>query len=138
MPPARRSRAPAPPRAAGRTVLFGSVLQHCPLRPRTPGGPSEHDRSPEGSRCVGEHCATNPLVLVAGRAPQPEPLLRLRPVPGDDVLQLVPVGLRELPDAVLDLAQVWVRNGQPELPDLRDVAVQELLPRLAVSLALDP
>jgi hypothetical protein len=34
-PPARRSRAPAPPRAAERTGLSGSVLSHYPLRPGT-------------------------------------------------------------------------------------------------------
>ena len=59
-------------------------------------------------------------------------------MPRDDVLQLVPVRLRELPGAVVVLAQLRIGHRQAELPDLRHVAVEELLARLAVPLALDP
>src|SRR5215203_4734230 len=136
MPPARRSRAPASPRAAVRTALSGPVLKHCSLRRRTPSGASEHDRTLGGSRRLCEHRAPDPLGLVARRAPKTEPLFGLRAVSGHDVLELVPVGLRELPDAVVVLPQVRVRNRQPELPDLWYVSVQELLARLVVALAL--
>src|SRR5436190_859446 len=39
---------------------------------------------------------------------------------------------------LLVLAQLGIGDGQPELRDLRHVAVEELLPRLVVALALDP
>src|SRR6185503_13611073 len=42
------------------------------------------------SRGFGEHDLPHPRFLVEHAPAQIEPLLRLRPVPGDDVLQLVP------------------------------------------------
>src|SRR5205807_6454599 len=67
-----------------------------------------------------------------------EPVGRLRAVARDDMAQLLPVGLGVLPDSLVALAQLRVRDGQAQLPDLGHVAVEELLPRLLVPLALDP
>jgi hypothetical protein len=56
VPPGRRSRPPAPPRAAARTRLSGSVREHYPLRSRTrsatPDAAQDDDRSgvPPGRR----------------------------------------------------------------------------------------
>src|SRR5438046_10573073 len=90
------------------------------------------------SRRLGQHGAPYPGVLLASRPPQLQPLGRLRPVACHDMLELVPVRLGVLPDPVVPLAQPWIGNRQPELPDLRHVAVEELLPRLLVALRLDP
>src|SRR6266699_2703167 len=57
---------------------------------------------------------------------------------GDDALELVPVGLAVLPHAVTRLPQLRIGNAEPELPDLRDVPVEELLARFLVALRLDP
>src|SRR5205814_5261 len=70
--------------------------------------------------------------------PEGQPLLRARPVSRDDASELVPVRLPVLPHAVVALAQLRVGHLEAELPDLRDVAVEELLARLLVALALDP
>src|SRR5829696_2925156 len=105
-------------------------------RRAAPCAPAGRPRKP--SRRFGEDGAADPLGLRARGLAQLQPLLRHRAVTGDDVFELVPVRLGELPDAVVVLAQLRVRNGQPQLPDLRDVAVEELLARLAVALALDP
>src|SRR5438270_4483962 len=67
-----------------------------------------------------------------------EPFLRLRAVTGDDVLELVPIGLGVLPHAVVALAELRVVQLEAELEDLRHVAVEELLARLLVALRLDP
>src|SRR6476646_9434212 len=85
-----------------------------------------------------EQRVADPLLLVEEAAAKLEPLLRARPVPGDDRLQLGPVGLAVLPDAVVRTAQVRVGHRQAELPDLRHVSLEELLPRLLVALCLDP
>ena len=61
----------------------------------------------------GKNDAAHPLGLVPSRAPQAEPLFGLRAVAGDDVHELVPVGLAELPDPVIVLAQLRVGNRQP-------------------------
>ena len=53
-------------------------------------------------------------------------------------MQPVPVGLGVLPDAVVAAAELRVGERQAELPDLRHVALEELLARLLVRLALDP
>src|SRR5207249_4052234 len=86
----------------------------------------------------GKDDASHPRLLLEELPAELEPLLRLRAVAGDDVLQLVPVGLGVLPDPVARLSQLRIRNRESELPDLRHVAVEELLPRLLVSLRLDP
>src|SRR5947209_8773018 len=67
-----------------------------------------------------------------------EPFLRLRAVTGDDMLELVPVGLGVLPDAVVALAELRVVQLEAELEDLRHVAVEELLARILIALRLDP
>jgi hypothetical protein len=59
-------------------------------------------------------------------------------VAGDDRRQLVPVGLRVLPRAVVGAPELRVGERQAELPHLRHVALEELLARLLVALALDP
>src|SRR3954470_21314786 len=83
---------------------------------------------------LGEHDVAHPRRVLARLAPQVEPVLRLRPVAGHDAARLVPVGLAVFPDAVIVLAQLRVRHGQTELPDLRHVAVEELLTRFLVAL----
>src|SRR5439155_14767520 len=105
-------------------------------RAGTPG-PSALAERPRRSRC--QEYGADPGRVLTRLAAQVEPVGRLRPVPGDDVHQLVPVGLGVVPAAgLLVLAQLWIRHRQAELPDLRHVAVEELLPRLVVALALDP
>src|SRR4051794_24598989 len=94
-------------------------------------------RRPRRSRC--EQHGPHPGGVLARLAAEVEPVLGLRPVPGDDAHQLVPVRLGVEPAAgLLVLAQLRIGHGQAELPDLRHVAVEELPPRLVVALALDP
>src|SRR6266498_3793638 len=101
--------------------------------PHAPGG------KPRKSRSLRKDGVPHPGCLLARPAPEAQSLLRLRPVARHDVLELVPVGLRILPDAVVvALAEPRVGHRQPELPDLRHVAVEELLARILVGLALDP
>src|SRR5262245_15308127 len=58
---------------------------------------------------------------------------------GHDGAELLPVGLRVEPrPRRLVLAESRIRDREPELADLRDVALEELLTRLLVRLALDP
>src|SRR5207244_1165789 len=90
------------------------------------------------SRSLGQHDVAYPRALLPPKTPELEPLRGPRAVSRDDVPELVPVGLGVLPDAVVALAQLCVGHRQPELPDLRDVPVEELLPRLLVPLRLDP
>src|SRR5215210_885403 len=85
-----------------------------------------------------EHDLRDPVHLRPREPPECEPLLRRRPVPRHDREQLVPIGLRVLPDAVVAPPQLGIRDLEPELADLRDVPLEELLPRLLVALALDP
>src|SRR5581483_12471985 len=101
-------------------------------------GPSSPAGRPPRSRRFGEDRVTHPGGLVPREAPELEALGGLRPVPGHPRPQLVPVGLRVLPDAVVALALRGIRHRQPELPDLRHVPVEKLLPRLLVPLRLDP
>src|SRR5205814_6880690 len=106
-------------------------------RARMPG-PFALVGRPRRSSRLGEDGSPHPGILLARPPPQLEPLRRLRAVAGDDMLQLVPVGLGVLPDPIVALAQLGVGDGQAELPDLRHVAVEELLPSLLVALRLDP
>src|SRR4029453_1268134 len=92
---------------------------------------------PRRSRGFGEHDLTHPRLLLEEASTEREPLGRLRAVSGDDALELVPVRLGVLPHAVVVLAELRVRNRQPELPDLWDVPVEELLARVLVGLRLD-
>src|SRR5919204_5502562 len=96
--------------------------------------PSSLDGRPRRSRGFGQSDRAHPLLLLEEPPAELEPLLRLRAVAGDDVLELVPVGLGVLPHAVVVLAQRRVGHREAELPDLRDVAVEELLARLLVPL----
>ena len=58
---------------------------------------------------------------------------------GDDRPQLLPVGLGVEPAVGFHvLAQARVGDLEPQLADLRHVAVEELLARILVRLALDP
>src|SRR5439155_19456520 len=104
-------------------------------RARGAGPCAPGERLPRRSSC--EHRVAYPPLLLEEAAAEREPLLCPRPVSRHDVLELVPVGLAELPLAVVALAQLRIRHRQPELPDLGNVAVEELLPRLAVPLRLD-
>src|SRR4029453_18540781 len=90
------------------------------------------------SRCLREPALAHPRGVFPRAATEVEPVLRSRAVAGDDTAELVPVRLSVLPHALVVLAQLRIRNREPELPDLRDVAVEELLPRLFVALRLDP
>src|SRR6478735_10774366 len=80
----------------------------------------------------------DPLLLLEVPPTELEPVLRARPVPGYDRLELGPIGLGVLPHALVVSAQVRVRHRQAELPDLRHVPLEELLPSLLVALRLDP
>src|SRR6266536_1068715 len=79
-----------------------------------------------------------PRRVLAGSPSQVQAVLRPRTVSGDDALELVPIGFGVLPYAVVRLAQLRVGNGETELPDLRHIAVEELLARFLVVLRLDP
>src|SRR6185503_10173331 len=108
-----------------------------PSRRAERAGPSAPGERPRRSR--REQDRPDPGRVLTRLAPQIEPVLGLRAVPGDDRLELVPVGLGVVPAAgLLVLAQLGVGHRQAELPDLRHVAVEELLARLVVALALDP
>src|SRR5262249_11342717 len=100
------------------------------------GRPPKSDDSPGGS--CGEDGFAHPLLLVEEATAKRESLLGLRAVASDDVLELGPVGLGVLPDAVVAPAQLRVGNGEAELADLRAVPLEELLARLLVPLRLDP
>ncbi len=80
-----------------------------------------------------EHGVAHPLLLLEEAAPEREPLGScVGPWPVTTLLQLVPVGLGVLPDAVVALSQLRVGDVEAELADLRHVAVEELLARLLV------
>ena len=83
----------------------GNLVDHA-LDDRRPGGASTLLRALRGRR-------RDPGRLLAGEAAQARDAPRLRPVPRDDVHQLVPVGLRVLPDAVVALSQLRVRHLSP-------------------------
>src|SRR5207237_9161695 len=93
---------------------------------------------PRRSRRLREHDLPYPGGVVRRLAAQVEAVGGARAVARDDVAELVPLGLGVLPHVVVALPQCRVRHLEPELPDLRHVAVEELLPRLLVALALDP
>src|SRR5919109_374838 len=77
--------------------------------------------------------------MLAAAPPEVDALLRGGAVAGDDGAQLLPVGLGEEPAAaLLVLAKRGVGDLEAELPDLRHVAVEELLASVLVALALDP
>src|SRR5215210_2119790 len=71
---------------------------------------------PDHLRRLREHDLRDPVHLRPREPPEREPLLRRRPVPRDDREQLVPVGLRVLPDAVVAPPQLGIREREPELP----------------------
>src|SRR5207245_11344177 len=98
--------------------------------------PSSPAGRPRRSRGLGENDGAHPGFLLQERPAELEPLLRLRPVARDDVLQLVPVRLAVLPDPIVVLPQLRIRHGQAELPALRHVPVAELLACLLVPLRL--
>src|SRR5262249_8083322 len=99
-------------------------------RARTAGRAAPDGRPPRPAHSYGETRVPHPLLLLEEAAAEREPLLGLRAVAGDDVLELVPVGLGVFPDAVVAAAQLRVRHRESELPDLRYVPVEEPLPRL--------
>src|SRR5207253_6360377 len=106
--------APLPVRRVDRS--FQTDAQAKPARPGS-------GTASGASRRLRENDAPDPRRVLARTAAQVEPILRLRTVAGDDPLQLVPVGLGVLPDTVVVLAQLRVRNREAQLPDLRHVPV---------------
>src|SRR5205085_313388 len=132
-PPTRRAArtAPAPrPRRTPRPAPRASRRAETPA-PSAPAG------TPRRSRGLREHDRPNPRLLLEEPSAELESLLALRAMAGDDVAQLVPVGLRVLPDAVVPPAELRIGKLEPELEDLRDVPLEELLARVLVPLALD-
>src|SRR5436309_15621039 len=113
---------------------------------RRAGAPGWHRRRTEGqtprvlrsapTSGASRQRLAHPAPLLEEAAPQLEALGRAGAAAGHDRLQLVPVGLRVLPDAVLPSLQLRVGHGEAELPDLRHVALEELLARLLVPLRL--
>ena len=93
---------------------------------------------PKTPRSCRENGVAHPLLLLEEAAAEVEALRGAWAVAGDDALQFLPVGLAVLPHAVVVSAQLRIGNRQPELEDLRHVALEELLPRLFVALRLDP
>src|SRR6185312_12335579 len=96
------------------------------LRPARAGTPRRR------SCRLGEHRARDPVDLRARELAERDPLGRRGPVPRDDRLELLPVGLGVGPDAVLAALELRIRQREAELPDLGDIPLEELLARLLV------
>src|SRR5262249_37954947 len=118
-------------KAASGAATEPACSNACPLR-------SWRKTSQITSGCFGEDRLPHPGRLVARDPAKLEPLGRPRPVTGHAGAQLLPVRLGVLPAPLVAPTQLWIGNGQAELPDLRDVPLEELLPRLLVALRLDP
>src|SRR6266511_2467704 len=136
--PAARSRGGNPVSPAGPLLAAAGAARRRVLSGEPVGSPAPPPGRLTSSRGFGQHDRAHPRLLLEHPPTQFESLLRLRTVPRDDAFQLVPVRLAVLPHPVVVLAQLRIRNRQAELPDLRHVAVEELLPRLLVALRLDP
>src|SRR5205814_8815737 len=113
-----------PTRPGGRTARGHRPRQTPSSAPR----PTPRERTPDPfapverprrSSCFREHRPPHPRRFLASRPTQLEPLGGLRPVAGDDVLQLAPFRLGVPPDASLLLGGLGIGTRHPEPPDLR-------------------